>query len=225
MFEALRNNPLLTKAVEIWTAGGWAMIVLAITAFLLFWIAFDVWLRIKSSGFHKVSEKKWRRWIGHPAERRGPIGKLIEFAMNASDVEDLGIRFNELHKTELAPFKRDLKFMHRAVGVAPLVGLLGTVTGMLATFKALAGGSGGDATMDMVASGISEALITTETGLMVALPGLFLHYHLKRQSDRYDAFIAHLETVCTQYLVVRWQVAAQAGTDFGGIPPSSGGDR
>ena len=178
------------------------MLALAANAFLLFWIAFNVWLRITSSGFRNVPEKKWRRWIGNPGERDGPIGKLVGFAMGATDLDDMAFRFNEMHSTELAPYKRDLKFMRRAVSVAPLMGLLGTVTGMLATFKALAGGPGGDKTMDLVASGISEALITTETGLMVALPGLFLHYHLKRQSDRYDAFLVHLETVCTQYFLV-----------------------
>jgi hypothetical protein len=78
------------------------------------------------------------------------------------------------------------------------LGLLGTVTGMLATFGALATGSGGDKTMGLVAEGISEALVTTETGLIIALPGLFFQYQLSRQLDRYKAFLAHLEAICTQ---------------------------
>jgi biopolymer transport protein ExbB len=52
----------------------------------------------------------------------------------------------------------------------------------------------------MVADGISEALITTETGLVIALPGLFFQYQLVRKHERYKAFLAHLETVCTQKL-------------------------
>jgi biopolymer transport protein ExbB len=88
--------------------------------------------------------------------------------------------------------------MKVCVSAAPLLGLLGTVTGMLATFGALASGSGGDKTMGLVASGISEALVTTETGLIIALPGLFFQYQLSRQLDRYKAFLAHLQTVCTQ---------------------------
>jgi biopolymer transport protein ExbB len=71
---------------------------------------------------------------------------------------------------------------------------------MLATFNALAEGSGGDQTMAMIAKGISEALITTEAGLVVALPGLFFQYFLARKFERYRAFLAHLETVCTQAL-------------------------
>ena len=65
---------------------------------------------------------------------------------------------------------------------------------------ALATGSGGDKTMAQVASGISEALITTETGLVIALPGLFFHYQLVRKQERFKAFLAHLQTVCTQSL-------------------------
>jgi biopolymer transport protein ExbB len=69
---------------------------------------------------------------------------------------------------------------------------------MLTTFAALASGSGGEKTMGLVAEGISEALITTETGLVIALPGLFFQYQLTRKHQRYKAFLAHLQTVCTQ---------------------------
>jgi biopolymer transport protein ExbB len=71
---------------------------------------------------------------------------------------------------------------------------------MLSTFAALASGGGGDETMNMVAAGISEALITTETGLVVALAGLFLQYRLARKHEEYKAFLAHLETVWNQNL-------------------------
>ena len=53
--------------------------------------------------------------------------------------------------------------------------------------------------MDLVAGGISEALITTETGLIVALPGLFLQYYLARERERYDAFLARLESACGKH--------------------------
>jgi biopolymer transport protein ExbB len=52
--------------------------------------------------------------------------------------------------------------------------------------------------MGLVAEGISEALVTTETGLIIALPGLFFQYHLARKLERYKVFLAHLETICTQ---------------------------
>ena len=178
----------------------------------------NVWLRLKSTRYRSVPEKSWRRWISQPGERKGRVGQLIGFVMGAEDLHDMTVRFTELHATELAPFRRDLKFMKRAVSTAPLLGLLGTVTGMLSTFAGLASGSGGQQTMDMVASGISEALITTETGLVIALVGLFLQFHLSRQSEKYDTFLAKLETACTQYLCI-WRKTRGA---IGGEPAVQG---
>lgn len=189
---------LLDDAVAIWLSGGWAMIALAVNAFILFAIGTNLWIHFRGRGFHTVRESIWRRWIDHPDERRGSLGELIAFVMGAGSLQDLGARFNELHATQIAPYARDLRFMRRAVSTAPLLGLLGTVTGMLSTFHGLAGGTGGQKTMDLIAGGISEALITTETGLVIALPGLFFQYHLARERDRYDAFLSHLETVCAQ---------------------------
>lgn len=65
--------------------------------------------------------------------------------------------------------------------IAPLLGLLGTVTGMIATFDVLAiFGTGNSKAM---AGGISEALITTQTGLLVAVPGLYMKSFLTRRAS------------------------------------------
>lgn len=186
------------QAIEIWSSGGWAMIALAIDAFIIFYLGNSIFWRIRAKGYLYVSEKKMKRWIKEPAKGCGPVGKMIRFVMGANDLKELNIFFDELNQTEIAPINRDLKVMQTCVSIAPLLGLLGTVTGMLATFAALAGGSGGDKTMGMVASGISEALITTETGLLIALPGLIFQYKLAREHVQYKAFLAHLQTVCSQ---------------------------
>lgn len=198
----------LEHALKIWRDGGWAMWPLAGNSLILFALGASVWLRLRERGVRSVPEATWRRWIGDPEARRGPIGRLLAFVMDARDLKEMATRFAELRSTEVHPFDRDLKFMKRAVGTAPLLGLLGTVTGMLGTFHALSTGAGGRKTMDMVAGGISEALITTETGLVIAIPGLFLQYHLARNRDRYTAFLTHLETVCTQHLWRRQRSAA-----------------
>ena len=206
-------NRLFEQALEIWRSGGWAMIALAGNALILFTLGVNLWLDFRGRGFRSLKEKTWRRWLEHRGERRGRVGELIGFVLEATSLEDLGVRFGELRSTEIAPFNRDLKFMRRAVSTAPLLGLLGTVTGMLTTFHALATGTGGDKTMSLVAGGISEALITTETGLVIALPGLFFQYHLARERDRYEAFLAHLENACAQFLyrTLRREAPAVAG--------------
>jgi biopolymer transport protein ExbB len=130
--------------------------------------------------------------------------------MGARGIADSALVFEGVRTTELPGFERDLKVMKICVGTAPLLGLFGTVTGMLATFNALAQGSGGEKTMGMIAKGISEALITTETGLVVALPGLFFHYYLSRGYERYKTFLARVEAACGQAHWKRVRAAALA---------------
>lgn len=191
---------LWQDALAIWTGGGWAMFAIGGVALVMFGMGVHVWLRLRSKGHRRVPERIWRRWIEHPHERNGKIGELLDFVTGGATLAETGAYFDQLRATECPPIERDLRVMKICVSAAPLVGLLGTVTGMLSTFDALAVGSGGDKTMQMVASGISEALITTETGLVVALPGLFFQYSLSRGYERYRAFLAQLETVCAQVL-------------------------
>ncbi len=191
---------LWDRALEIWLGGGVPMIAIAIIGLVMFGMGMHVWLRLRETAYRSVPETTWRRWINHPDERQGPIGELLDFVTGGKSIKQMAFFFEQLRATELTPFERDLRIMKVCVAAAPLVGLLGTVTGMLTTFGGLASGSGGDKTMGVVASGISEALITTETGLVIALPGLFFRYQLARGYERYKAFLAHLETVCSQKL-------------------------
>ncbi len=200
-----RFNELWTNASTIWIAGGWAMIPIAVTAAVMFMVGVHVHLQLLRKRFHSVPEKVWRHWIDHPNKRKGNIGKMLDFAMGASSLKDTAMFFEDLRRKEIAPFERDLKVMKVCVNAAPLLGLLGTVTGMLVTFGALATGSGGEKTMELVSKGISEALITTETGLVIALPGVFFHYILLRNCEKYSAFLTHLETVCTQKVYKKLQ--------------------
>jgi len=196
----LNLRDLWDQAVAIWLSGGWCMPAIAGIALVMFALGLHIHFQLREKGFLSLSEKTWRRWIDRPSERKGPIGALLDAATSAVSLKDVSVLFQELRMTEVAPFERDLRIMKICVGAAPLLGLLGTVTGMLATFAALASGAGGEKTMGLIAEGISEALITTETGLVIALPGLFFQYHLARQHERYRAFLAHLETVCAQKL-------------------------
>jgi len=195
-------HALWAQALGIWLAGGWAMAGIAVIALVMFGLGMHVHLKLRAKGVRlkTMREQTWRRWIEHPRERRGPLGNLVHAAMHQTSHEQLAAFFEELRTTDMAPFARDLRVMKICVTAAPLVGLLGTVTGMLATFGALASGSSGDKTMGQVAEGISEALITTETGLVIALPGLFFNYQLLRKHERYQAFLKYLETVCSQII-------------------------
>lgn len=205
----------LAKGIEIWTNGGWAMIPLAFSGFLLYSKAAQVRFMLWSKDF------SWSRWKRRLRERKPK--KFLRMGREERDLEiarlylksrglklrrkgsfaDVEKIFAELRANELPPIDRNLRFMKVAMASAPLWGLLGTVSGMLKTFAGLAAGGGGDQTASNVAGGISEALITTQTGLMVALPGYFFLYYLGRRRDAFEKFIAHLETVCAQRILHR----------------------
>jgi len=89
---------------------------------------------------------------------------------------------------------RRAKFLGTLVAAAPLMGLLGTVMGMLQTFFGIST-SGGAETAGVVAAGISEALVTTETGLTIALPGIFVVMIIQRQRHQIEAKLARLESL------------------------------
>jgi biopolymer transport protein ExbB len=77
--------------------------------------------------------------------------------------------------------ERYLNALGTIAGIAPLLGLLGTVLGMIEIFSSFMGS--GMANAGLLASGISKALITTAAGLMVAIPALFFHRYLQRRVD------------------------------------------
>ncbi len=206
----IRAEALWQQALAIWIAGEWGMVAIAANAFVLFALGIHIWLKLNETGTKWLSDRRWRGWVERPETARGPIGTIISEAMSAKGIGDSALVFEGVRTTELPGFERDLKVMKICVGTAPLLGLFGTVTGMLATFNALAQGSGGEKTMGMIAKGISEALITTETGLVVALPGLFFHYYLSRGYERYKAFLARVEAACGQAHWKRVRAAALA---------------
>ncbi len=80
--------------------------------------------------------------------------------------------------------RRSLSVIAVLAAVAPLFGLLGTVTGMMTTFDVIALFGTGNARA--MAGGISEALITTQSGLLVAIPGLLMSAFLIRRADRLE---------------------------------------
>jgi biopolymer transport protein ExbB len=75
--------------------------------------------------------------------------------------------------------------------VAPLLGLLGTVTGMIDTFQVIR--FFGTSNAQALSAGISQALITTQTGLLVAIPGLFAGYFLRRQARNLQQSLASFQ--------------------------------
>ncbi|ABZ78159.1 MotA/TolQ/ExbB proton channel [Shewanella halifaxensis HAW-EB4] len=96
-------------------------------------------------------------------------------------VEAMDQRLKQLMLKQMAQFERGLGFIALLAAMAPMLGLLGTVSGMIETFQSLT--EFGNSDPKLLSEGISKALITTQAGLLVALPLLLLHYPLKRRAQ------------------------------------------
>ena len=91
--------------------------------------------------------------------------------------------------------EKGMSLLGTVVNAAPQLGLLGTVTGMIAAFSALT--QNGTSTAKIVAGGISEALYTTAFGLIVAIPALVFYNYFNR---RIDVIVAEMERAALQFL-------------------------
>ena len=109
------------------------------------------------------------------ANVNNPLGRVLAVYENnrSVDVETLELKLDEAILKETPALERFLTIIKLISAVAPLLGLLGTVTGMIATFQAITLFGTGDPSK--MAGGISAALMTTVEGLVVAIPTLFLH--------------------------------------------------
>lgn len=100
----------------------------------------------------------------------------------AADSPDPGYPFASFELTELAWVRQRLPFVAVLITGAPLLGLLGTVSGMLQTFRGLAHSRNG-VPVAGVSQGISEALVATQAGLIVAVPAAFFLALLHRSAE------------------------------------------
>lgn len=176
-----------------WTSGGIMMVPLFALAFAIFVIAFEMIVYLKNKKISSATENKWLDWARNPSEVEGTEGLILRYTRPFQGHPDVvRRRFMEMREMLLGSVERKSNFLKSLVAVAPLMGLLGTVIGMLTTFRGIAT-SGGNQTVDLVAKGISTALITTQTGLMIALPGLFLALIIRRRMRNIGDAINRME--------------------------------
>jgi biopolymer transport protein ExbB/TolQ/predicted transcriptional regulator len=128
---------------------------------------------------------------------RGPIGKMLVIGVeHIREPRELieEVMYEEIQNTRLK-LNRLLPFVALSASSAPLLGLLGTVTGIITTFKLITVYGSGD--VKTLSSGISEALITTEFGLYVAIPSLLIYAFLSRKAR---GMIDHMEKAAVSFV-------------------------
>ncbi len=178
---------LLDKTFEHLETGGFVMYPLLVVSLIMFFLVVKKFVEIRdfTRGDRPIVE--CLQSIGKPDFIAASWQKEIirEFLSKRTFNDDLDMSILEVLRLRQVRFiTSSIKSIAVLAGVAPLLGLLGTVTGMITTFMVIATSGTGDARA--LASGISEALITTQTGLVVAVPGLFLANFLRRRSTNLE---------------------------------------
>ena len=192
----------MDRILEIWASGGWVMVPLFVLAVLLYAQAFQLVMYLRRTNLSRDDEMRWREWVRSPERAVGRVAEIIRYTQSdASSARQVRNRFEEVHLALVALIERRARFLGTLVTAAPLLGLLGTVLGMLKTFFGISSSAGSE-TAGVIAGGISEALVTTEAGLMIALPGLFLVMIIQRQRHNLEARLARLESLTLSQLKV-----------------------
>jgi biopolymer transport protein ExbB len=116
------------------------------------------------------------------AHSNNPLGRVMQAGESGRTTDETELRVDEALLKEAPILERGLTLLKLVAAVAPLLGLLGTVTGMIGTFQSITLFGTGDP--KLMAGGISQALMTTVLGLCVAIPLLFCHSLLAARSRR-----------------------------------------
>ena len=189
---AYKTEELKETLTEHFLKGGpvmWPMLWLLVAAGLVVvfkWIWMSFIRMPRADAFAKVlaavGEKRFDDARAAAAALPGPVGRMIrtgtELLEQPKDLIEEAM-FEKMLEAK-SSLNRFIPFVAVSAACAPLLGLLGTVTGIISTFKMMT--VFGSSDIKALSSGISEALITTEFGLYIAIPSVLLHSFLSRKS-------------------------------------------
>jgi biopolymer transport protein ExbB len=172
----LVESPTVKDRIEQGGIVGYCIIALGIIGLI---IAILRWFALTNAS-RKVTAQLKR----DTASTDNPLGRVLAAyeSNKGADTETIELKLSEAALKEMPALTKGLLFIKVVSAVAPLMGLLGTVTGMIKTFQVITLYGAGDP--KMMAGGISQALMTTVLGLVVAIPMVLLHTVVSGQSRK-----------------------------------------
>ena len=163
----LVESPTIQDRIEQGGIVGYCIIALGIIGLI---IAVLRWVALTTADRKVKAQLK-----SESASTDNPLGRVLAAyeSNRGADTETVELKLSEAALKEMPALTKGLLFIKVTSAVAPLMGLLGTVTGMIKTFQVITLYGAGDP--KMMAGGISQALMTTVLGLVVAIPMVLLH--------------------------------------------------
>lgn len=197
------DNPVLTPVMvaepemNLWDMalkGGWIMIVLAALSVLCVYVFFERWAVIRKAEKEDplfiermrdyIQSGELKSAINYCRMTNTPAARMIEKGIMriGRPVADVQAAIENAGNIEVGLLERRLPVIATVAGGAPMLGFLGTVTGMVTAFWDMAN-AGNNIDITLLSSGIYEAMITTVGGLIVGIPALFAYNYLVAKVD------------------------------------------
>ncbi|WP_151715228.1 MULTISPECIES: MotA/TolQ/ExbB proton channel family protein [Acinetobacter] len=188
---------------ELVKAGGWLMLPLILSSIFTVAITIERYIRLKRSQVlpqallvtgSDVDAVITR--LEQEDAQKSPLGRILK---SGFDQREQGEQFARAQmeataSQEISYLEKNINFLGTLSAIAPLLGLLGTVLGIIESFLVIDVGSAGNASMMM--PGISKALITTAVGMLIAIPAMIAYRYFQRVVHEY---IAELEQQSTLF--------------------------
>ena len=191
------ENPVLTpvagpEEMTLWgmaVKGGWIMIVLAVLSLVCFYILFERNYVIRKAGkedpmfMDKIKDfilsGEIKSALTYCRSVNTPSARMIEKGISrlGRPVSDVQAAIENVGNFEVAKLEKGLNIMATIAGGAPMIGFLGTVTGMVRAFFEMAN-AGNNVDITLLSGGIYEAMITTVGGLVVGIIAMFAYNYL-----------------------------------------------
>ena len=178
--------------IDLATAGGWLMIVLLILSIMAIYIFGNKWWMIRKAGQLDKNFMKDIRDLIHDGKIKtatdlcqkydSPIARLIEKGIEriGRPLQDIQTSVENMGNVEVARLEKGLPMLATIAGGAPMIGFLGTVTGMIQAFFRMST-AGNNIDITLLSGGIYEAMVTTVGGLFVGIIAYFGYNFLTSQ--------------------------------------------
>ena len=185
----------MSEMLRLFADGGPVMFMLALIAVIPFSTASAAGFFVSKGNLTTKRQEHWVGWIKNPDAGEGRAGEIIRYATHGPrvSIKTVQRRLDEIREVVINSIDRRLIIIGTLVAVAPMTGLLGTVGGMLDMFDGLANASG-KKSMEKIQSGMMESLLSPLTGLVIALPGMFMALIIQQKRTWIASALTQLES-------------------------------
>ncbi len=190
------EGDILTTLGELILKGGWLMIPIGLASILMLALALErlwalrrgriipnaIWEGVRT----KLAAGELDAARDEVSDGRFPVSRMLHSGLEEWDrqFEDVSRALDEAGQREADDLSKGLPALQGIASVAPLLGLLGTVVGMIQAFFTVAKERGAMGNPELLAEGIGQALVTTAAGLSVAIPALVLFYAFRGRTRK-----------------------------------------